>query len=304
MLTVGNCADVSVVEVLDQLLCDPGTRVIGLYLESVANGRALLDCLQSRRVHGGQPKPIVLLKGGSSTQGQRAAQSHTGALASDERLWASLARQTGVAQVDTLDAFIDTALTLQLIAPNYARPTRRIGLFGNGGGTSVLACDAFARYGLAVPPFEQVIVQQLEALDLPPGASVLNPIDAPAGVLAKDQGALVGSILDIAQRAGDIDAIVVHLNLPVIVGYYDEALLRNLIRAVLRSRDAAASRLPFVLVLRSDGSAAIDAIRRTYRDEAMALGVAVYDEIPQAAQALAALAWVERHGRPVQPSAS
>ncbi|HPU51955.1 MAG TPA: acyl-CoA synthetase, partial [Burkholderiaceae bacterium] len=241
-----------------------------------------------------------LLRGGSSAQGQRAAQSHTGALASDERLWAALTIQTGVALVDTLDAFIDVALTLQLIAPDHARPTRCIALFGNGGGTSVLACDAFARHALLVPPFDPPLVEQLEALALPPGASVLNPVDAPVGVLSKDEGAVVGSILDIVQRAGDIDAIVVHLNLPVIVGYYDETLLRNLITAMLRSRDSAARKLRFVLVLRSDGSAAVDEIRRTYRDEAMAIGIAVYDEIPQAAQALAALAWIERFGGPAQ----
>ncbi len=300
LLTIGNSADVSVVEVLAHLIDDPHTRVIGLYLESVTDARALLDCLRARLASASPPKPVVLLRGGSSAQGQRAAQSHTGALASDERLWAALTIQTGVALVDTLDAFIDVALTLQLIAPDHARPTRCIALFGNGGGTSVLACDAFARHALLVPPFDPLLVEQLEALDLPPGASVLNPVDAPVGVLSKDEGAVVGSILDIVQRAGDIDAIVVHLNLPVIVGYYDETLLRNLITAMLRSRDSAARKLRFVLVLRSDGSAAVDEIRRTYRDEAMAIGIAVYDEIPQAAQALAALAWIERFGGPAQ----
>jgi acyl-CoA synthetase (NDP forming) len=298
LVTIGNSADVSVVEILDELIGDQDTKVIGLYLESVADGRALFDSLCARFAIGRSPKPVVLLKGGTSSQGQRAAQSHTGALASDERIWSALAQQTGVVRVDTLDAFIDAALTFQLIQPNYARPTHRVCLFGNGGGTSVIACDTLARHGLAVLPFAPAIIKQLEALNLPPGASVLNPIDTPAGVLSKNEGALVEAILNIAHRAGDVDAIVVHLNLPVIVGYYDETLLRNLIEAAIRSRDAATRKVHFMLVLRSDGSAAIDDIRRKYRGEAVARGIPVYDEMPQAAQALAALAWVERHGGP------
>lgn len=296
LLSIGNSADVSVVEILDELIHDQDTEVIGLYLESVTDGRALFDSLCARLAAGRPPKPVVLLKGGTSSQGQRAAQSHTGALASDERIWSALAQQTGVVRVDTLDAFIDAALTFQLIQPNYARPTHRVCLFGNGGGTSVIACDALARHALAVLPFAPAIIEQLEALNLPPGASVLNPIDTPAGVLSKNQGALVESILNIVHRAGDVDAIVVHLNLPVIVGYYDETLLGNLIEAAMRSRDAATRKVHFMLVLRSDGSAAIDDIRRKYRGEAVARGIPVYDEMPQAAQALTALAWVERHG--------
>lgn len=296
LITIGNAADVSVVEILDELLNDPDTKVIGLYLESVPDGRALFNAFQSRFGIGKPPKPVVLLKGGTSLQGQRAAQSHTGAMASSERLWAALARQSGVALVDTLDAFIDAALTFQLIQPNYARPTQQVCLFGNGGGTSVIACDALARHELSVASFAPEIINELEALQLPPGASVINPIDTPVGVLNKNQGAIVEAMLNIVHRIDNIDAIVLHLNLPVIVGYYDESLLRNLVEAAVRSRDAAKRNVHFMLVLRSDGSAAIDDIRRGYRDDAIARGIAVYDEIPQAAQALAALAWVERHG--------
>lgn len=296
LITIGNAADVSVVEILDELLNDPDVKVIGLYLESVPDGRALFDAFQSRFGTGRPPKPIVLLKGGTSLQGQRAAQSHTGAMASDERLWLALARQSGVALVDTLDAFIDVALTFQLILPNYSRPTQKVCLFGNGGGTSVIACDAFARNGLTVAPFEPNIINELDALQLPPGASVINPIDTPVGALNKNQGAIAEGILNIVYRVDNIDAIILHLNLPVIVGYYDESLLRNLVAAAVRSRDTASRNVHFVLVLRSDGSAIIDDIRRGYRDDAIAQGIATYDEIPQAAQALAALAWVERHG--------
>ncbi|HZU90740.1 MAG TPA: acetate--CoA ligase family protein, partial [Stellaceae bacterium] len=100
VVTIGNCADVTASELLEFFLVDPGTRVVGLYLEDAADGRRLFEVMAAA------DKPIVLLKGGRTRDGQRAALSHTGALASDERIWAALARQTGAALVDTLDEFI------------------------------------------------------------------------------------------------------------------------------------------------------------------------------------------------------
>ena len=295
LVTLGNAADVSVVELLKEFLSSDDTKVIGLYLESVPDARELFDLLRARLTKEFPPKPILLLKGGTSAQGQRAAQSHTGALTSDERLWTALAEQAGVILVDSLDAFIDVALTLQLVSLNYARPVRQVCLFGNGGGTSVVACDTFARQGLAVTPFSAKVMGELDALRLPPGASVANPIDTPVGVLNKDKGAIAEAILQIVHRDENVDAIVFHLNLPVIVGYYDEALLNNLMRAAMRARHAATRPIHFLLVLRSDGSEAIDGIRRQYRKDAIALGIPVFDEMPQAAGALAAIAWVERY---------
>jgi len=297
LITIGNSADVSAVEILREMLGDKDVGVVGMYLESVSDGRALLDVLQSQQALGHKLKPVLLLKGGTSVQGQRAAASHTGALASDERLWAALAEQTGVAMVETLDEFIDCALTFQLLEPNTAQPTRNICLFGNGGGTSVVACDTFARHGLSISPFSSTTVQELEALQLPPGASVLNPIDTPVGVLKKDEGAIAEEILRIVYRSAQADAVVLHLNLPVILGYHDESLLGNLFQGALRAREASERKVHFALVLRSDGSEAIDNLRRTYRDDAIGRGIAVYDELPQAAHALSALAWVERYGQ-------
>nr|MBF0685951.1 CoA-binding protein [Pseudomonas sp.] len=295
LITIGNSADVSAVEILREMLADDNVGVIGMYLESVSDGRALLEVLQSQPAWGG--KPVLLLKGGTSLQGQRAAASHTGALASNERLWAALAQQTGVAMVNTLDEFIDCALTFQLLEPNYVQPTRNVCLFGNGGGTSVVACDTFARHALGISPFSPGTVAQLDALQLPPGASVLNPIDTPVGVLKKDEGAIAEEILRIVYRAAEADAVVLHLNLPVILGYHDESLLSNLFQAALRAREASERRVHFVLVLRSDGSESIDNLRRIYRDDAISRGIVVYDELPQAAQALSTLAWVEHHGQ-------
>jgi acyl-CoA synthetase (NDP forming) len=239
-------------------------------------------------------KPVVLLKGGRTRDGQRAALSHTGALASDERLWSALARQTGAALVDTLDEWIGALLAFQLLVPNRARPTARIVLFGNGGGASVLAADAFARRGFAIASFGAATRAALAGLDLPAGASVKNPIDVPANVLRRDEAAVARRILTAIHAAGEADAVVIHLNMPVILSYRDSDMLGNLLAAALATAKGEMGRSHLVLVLRSDGEPEIEAQKQECRRRALAAGIPVYDEIADAAAALAALAQFER----------
>ena len=84
--------------------------------------------------------------------------------------------------VDTLDEFIDTLLVFQTLTPQPLHPTRRVVLFGNGGGTRCLATDCFARLGLDVTPFNQPALDALAVLRLPPGTSITNPVDCPVSV--------------------------------------------------------------------------------------------------------------------------
>ncbi|MGH7053181.1 MAG: acetate--CoA ligase family protein [Stellaceae bacterium] len=288
VVTIGNCADVQASELLEFLLADPGTRVVGLYLEDAADGRRLFELMQD------SAKPVVLLKGGLTQEGQRAALSHTGALANDNRIWSALTRQTGAALVETLDEFIGALLAFQLLVPHPARPSRRVVLFGNGGGASVLAADAFARRGFALAAFDADTRSALAELNLPAGASVRNPIDVPANVLRRDEAAVTRQILAAIHAGGAADAIVMHLNMPVILSYRDSDMLGNLIAAALAAGAGDPGRAHLMLVLRSDGGPEIEAKKQDYRRRALAARIPVYDEIEDAAAALAALAQFER----------
>ena len=150
LVTIGNSADVAPHELVEYYLEDPQTKVIGLYLEDIKNGRAFFDLLRSSKA----VKPVVILKGGRSGQGRLAAASHTGALAGDERAWEAMPRQLPVALVSTVDEFLDALLALQFLTPHPSKPTNLVTLFGNGGGSSVLGSDAFASAGLSVQPFD------------------------------------------------------------------------------------------------------------------------------------------------------
>lgn len=290
LVTIGNSADVAPHELVDYYLEDSQTKVIGLYLEDIKNGRAFFDLLRSPKA----TKPVVILKGGRSRQGRLAAASHTGALAGDERAWEALPSQLPVAMVSTIDKFLDALLALQFLTPRPAKPTNLVTLFGNGGGSSVLGSDAFATVGLNVSPFDAATRALLEALKLPPGTSVVNPIDTPVRTLQEKNGMIAGEILDIVYQNAKPDAVAMHLNLAAFVGRGAVDPLDNLLAVIEQAQKKWQGIAHFVLALRSDGSPELDEKKRLYRDKASAVGVPVFDEIPQMAEALSVIGHIER----------
>jgi acyl-CoA synthetase (NDP forming) len=286
--TLGNSADLKPVDLLEFHIADPATKVIGLYLEDVREGRRFVQ----RLVEYGARKPIVMLIGGRTEAGGRAAASHTGSLAADARLWSGIANQSGAAIVDTLDDFLNALLVMQAREEARGRPIRNVALFGNGGGSSVLAADAFARAGLDVPPFGPRTLARLEALGLPPGTGLANPVDTPAGTLRHREGAVAGEILDILVEETGIDFIVVHVNLPVFTTSINQTLdvIGGLVREATRVKQEIESAPPIALVLRSDGAEATERRRRDDRRKALDAGIPVFDELAESARAIGALA--------------
>jgi acyl-CoA synthetase (NDP forming) len=289
-ITVGNCADLGPNDLLEYYLADPRTRVIGLYVEAVKDGRRMFELLKGNRA----AKPVVILKGGRTQQGKAAAASHTGSLAGDDRVWVALSRQTGCHLVETLDQYIDTLLVFQGLAPRADRPTSEVVLFGNGGGASVLASDIFARLGLNVTPFRAPTLQALEEMRLPPGTSITNPIDTPVNTLQQEDGRIAEKILETIYATADPQAVVMHLNMSAFVGRTKNDVMGNLMQAALRVQSRYPGRAHFVLALRADGMPDVDARKRDFRAQAIALGIPVYDELINAGWALAALAEHER----------
>jgi len=293
VVTLGNSADVRPVDLIEYFLADTNTKVIGVYVEDIGDGRAFFRVLRAA----GGDKPVVVLVGGQSDQGRKAAASHTGSLASDWEIWKGIARQTGLVLVQTLDEFLDVLLAFQTLSPRRGTPTRCCALFGNGGGASVLAADAFDRQGLEILPIGVQTLERFAALDLFPGTSVDNPIDTPITTLRQKDGAITYDILRILLGDPDTHAVVMHLNLTMFSGSADQRLdfLSNVMIAVFRAHESSGSPTHFLLVLRSDGSEAVDKRRREFRAEAVRQCIPVYDELVNAANALAGLAHFERH---------
>ena len=159
---------------------NPRTRLILLYLESFGNPRAFTRI--ARRIS--RDKPIVAIKAGRSRSGQRAASSHTGALASSEVIVSGLFEQAGIIRVDTLEEMFDVAALMS----RQGVPTgRRLGILTNAGGAAILAADAAEAAGMTVPVLREATITAL-AGSLPPAASVGNPVDMLASATAADYG--------------------------------------------------------------------------------------------------------------------
>jgi acyl-CoA synthetase (NDP forming) len=289
VVTIGNSIDLGANELLEHFLADPGTRVIGLYLEDIVDGRRFFELLRGA----GARKPVVILKGGRTSQGQRAAASHTGSLAGNFEVWRAVARQTGCVLVDSLEEWIDSLLLFQLAPRQRAQATRRIALLGNGGGASVVATDGFAQLGFTLADFTSQTSAHLQALALPDGASEANPIDVPANVFDRTEGLVGGAILDALCADAHTDAIVMHLNLSALLAYRGRRTAEHLVDAAIAHRPGDEQRRPLLLVLRSDGSAAADAFRRAQAERAAAAGLPVFENFTMAARALKALATFE-----------
>lgn len=291
LVTVGNSADLGPVDLFEFYMQDPETRAIGLYIEDIKEGRRFFDLLRSESA----TKPVVILRGGTSSQGKQAAASHTGALAGDNRAWDALTRQTGCVLVETVDEFINALLAFQFIDVRPSRPTKQVTLFGNGGGTSVLATDYFSGLGLDVAPFGDEAREKLEAMNLPPGTSVANPIDTPVRTLQEENGLIANRILETVYELASPDAVVMHLNLAAFVGRGDIDPIDNLIKAAEQVQEKYQGQAHFMLALRVDGSPELDIKMREYRERALGAGIPVYDELATAGKALQAISWVEHN---------
>ncbi|MBX5466043.1 MAG: GNAT family N-acetyltransferase [Firmicutes bacterium] len=180
--STGNKVDVSGNDLLQYWEQDPATHVIVLYLESFGNPRRFAHI--ARRVS--QKKPILLVKAARTQVGERAAASHTAALATQDAAVEALCQQTGVLRVETVEELFDIAAFL-VRQPLPRGP--RVAILTNAGGPAILAADALTAAGLEVPPPSDPLRSALATL-LSAQASLGNPFDGTAGVTA-DQYRLV-----------------------------------------------------------------------------------------------------------------
>ncbi len=196
-VSAGNAAALSVADYLDWYADDDASAVSLAYVEGVEDGRALFDRLSAvaRR------KPVVLVKGGTTSSGQRAAASHTGSLAADDRLFDGMCRQAGITRAATVEEAFEAAATFAT-QPLPRGP--RTAVLTTAGGWGVVTADAIARApGLelaALPDDLRVAIDE----KLPPRWSRNNPIDF-AGGETRDT---IPEVMELVARHPEIDAIV------------------------------------------------------------------------------------------------
>ena len=169
VIAPGNKIDINEIELLAYLRNDPETRVIAMLIESISNGRALFQEIDRTT----PDKPVVILKTGRTGSGQRAAASHTAALAGDYEVTAAALRQAGAHLVTDGQTLLDTAAALD---KQPAPRGKRVAIITNSGGTGVELTDLLADHGLQVPALSKPLQEKISAL-LPEQGSAVNPID-------------------------------------------------------------------------------------------------------------------------------
>jgi len=294
VVSIGNSADVSAGELVASHLQNDEVKVIGLYLESLAVAREVLDVVTTSTTR----KPVVLLAGGRTAEGSRAATSHTGALAGNHRMWAAIARQAGITLVDSLEDFATALHALSTLDLSGQPCGSGAVLFGNGGGASVLGADALDRQGVATSPLPDAVVSQLESLDVPPGNGFHNPIDVPAGTLAVKNGAVAADILKIVLDGSDPAVLITHLNVGIIqrnLGATHGDVSGNIIDSIASARNASTSGTHQMLVLKTDGSQETEAMIRAYAQRARQSGIPVFPAFEDAAVAARAVLEQNQH---------
>ena len=178
LISLGNEMDVTETDMIDYLANDEKTRVIACYVESIRDGTRFMDV--AKRVS--RKKPIVLLKAGKSESGARAVSSHTGSLAGSHTAYIAAFKQSGVIEVSSLRALLQTAMALDM---QPLPQNNKAVIFTNAGGPAALLSDSLDMHDLKLAVMDEATQQKLKG-GLNPAAQTMNPVDMLGGATQEE----------------------------------------------------------------------------------------------------------------------
>lgn len=176
-VSVGNSMQLDFSDFIEYYSQDKNTKVITLYLESLKEGRGKRFIEVCKKCK----KPIIVLKSGKSQAGQKAAQSHTAALASEAGVYGGILKQAGVIQVDSIKQLFNVARILE----KYPKMGGRAAIITNAGGLGVLTADSCEVNKIKMPSLSKSAIGKLNKV-LPVNWSHNNPVDLIGDALAED----------------------------------------------------------------------------------------------------------------------
>ncbi|MFH1977119.1 MAG: acetate--CoA ligase family protein [Pseudomonadota bacterium] len=192
----GNEAMITIEDYIDAFEADNLTRTVMLYVESVKNGRRFFE--SAGRV--GKKKPIVLLKGGRSVAGNRAAASHTGAMTSDSRIFDAVCRQAGIVMVEQPMDLLDLSAAFSSLPLPKGN---RAAIMTLGGGWGVVTSDLCSQYGLEVSELSPEMIELMDKI-LPPYWSRSNPVD----IVGENDPSIPMTIIEELLKWDGCDAVI------------------------------------------------------------------------------------------------
>jgi acyl-CoA synthetase (NDP forming) len=294
VISYGNAADLNECDFLEYLAEDPETAIIAAYIEGVRGGPRFFRAMR----RASERKPVVVLKGGRTEGGNRAAFSHTGSLAGSADVFSTLVKQVGAVRVDSVEELVDVTVAFRFLEPPPAG--RGAAVVGVGGGYSVFAADEVNEAGLELPRLSESVQEELRDFTPVAGTSVRNPIDTLAMMNPRELTDTVRIV------AGDprVDIILFHIALgwgpwrrmqgPVATTFDPATMVRAIADAVARARDASGKPVAAAVRIPLD----IESMEHTlaFQERCWQNGLPVFLGIPRAANAIAkVIAWREMH---------
>lgn len=203
LVTTGNEVDLSIADYIEYMVNDDRTNVALCYMEGMKDGAKFKEVAEKALK---ADMPIVVLKVGRSSVGQKAIASHTAALAGSDEVFSAFFRQKGVIRAEHSDDLIDLAK----IFSNSRRPKGiKVGILSTSGGAGIMAADTFSQFGLEIPALADQTVKEIECI-IPTFGSAANPVDVTAQIFNEPR--YLKKCLQVMVEDENIDSILVSLS--------------------------------------------------------------------------------------------
>lgn len=207
--SIGNEANIDLVDFLEYFKDDEETKVIGLYIEEIKRPKRFIQLAKEITPQ----KPIIAMYGGGSGAGNRAVRSHTGSMAGNAKIFDAMISETGIIQTYFIEDFLDIALILS--NPNFIYPKgNRIGILTSFGGPGAMVANNAEMLGLTVPELSKELQQKFKK-QLPPTSNCSNPVDI---TFDTDILKFYVRFPKMLMKSGEIDAIIMF----GVAGFYDD----------------------------------------------------------------------------------
>ncbi len=201
-VSVGNKALLSEADLFEYLAKDKKTKVIAMYVEQLTNAPAIIAAAK-KLTHGKNPKPIIAIKSGRTSDGASASASHTGALAGNDSAYQGLFSQAGIIRAEMISELFEY---LRIFTHNKLPKGDRVAIVTNAGGPGVLTTDEVIFSGLKMAKISAETEKKLRKV-LPAYANFHNPID----VLGDAKADRYKAAIDILEKDKNVDSIIVVL---------------------------------------------------------------------------------------------
>jgi len=200
VVSCGNSCDLDATEMIGYFAADPDTEVVGAYIEGVKDGRAFLNVLKECAAR----KPVVILKGGLSDEGNRGTLGHTGSMAGSRVAWQAAIKSAGAVLANDMEDMGHCLMAFYCL-PGFKGSSAAI--LAPAGARAVEGLDAASENGFKVPMLDEPDVLKLRSVIPLAGGQAANPVDLAGPVILPEY---INPILEILAGSGSVDFMVMY----------------------------------------------------------------------------------------------